>query len=723
MKTISLNQKTIIYIVLAFIFSVTVRLIWVYQFSDTDSYKFNNQFMINTNDGYFWAEGARDIISGVSQQNDLSPISTATANFTAMVYKILPFSFESVLFYLPAILSSLIVIPIILIGRTINQIEVGFIAALLASITWSYYNRTMVGYFDTDMLNIVFPMILLFGLIWAIDTKKNIYILVTSFDIIAYRWWYPQSYSLEFAFWGLIVAYIIYQYIKKEEYRYSLILISFMMIAMVNLDSYIRVSIVVILFLLLQYKKEIIDRYLWYIVGISFLIFLATGGFDPIWKQLKGYVFKDLVSARGVELNLHFFTVMQTIKEAGAIPFDVFANRISGHSSIFLLSLVGYIWLAIRYPIMILGLPMVGLGFLANGFFGVIPSGGLRFTIYAVPILALGVAFLIVQVSKKLSALFLDDRVEKLSKPVFMSIFTIAILAPNISHVIDYRVSPVFNNQEVKVLDKLKNIASREDYVISWWDYGYPIRYYSDVKTLADGGKHSGAVNFPLSFILTYPQPFGAKMARLDVEYTEKRFKIQNDEDNTTNFEPSNIGQMTIDYGYKDTNSFITSLQTDIKLPKKSREIYIYLPNRMMSIYPTITHFSNIDLMSGQRGQRPFFYLSKRFSQDKNYIDLGKNIKISKKDNMLIVGGKKYRVNNFAKTFYQNGVLKTQLQRDDRRSNINIIYMSNYKQFLVVDNSVYYSLYFQLFVFENYDRRLFEPTILTPLAKVYKLKI
>ena len=49
--------------------------------------------------------------------------------------------------------------------------------------------------------------------------------------------------------------------------------------------------------------------------------------------------------------------------------------------------------------------------------------------------------------------------------------------------------------------------------------------------------------------------------------------------------------------------------------------------------------------------------------------------------------------------------------------------MSNYKQFLVVENSVYNSLYFQLFVFENYDKELVEPTILTPLAKVYKLKI
>ena len=49
--------------------------------------------------------------------------------------------------------------------------------------------------------------------------------------------------------------------------------------------------------------------------------------------------------------------------------------------------------------------------------------------------------------------------------------------------------------------------------------------------------------------------------------------------------------------------------------------------------------------------------------------------------------------------------------------------MQNYGQFLLVEDSVYNSTYFQLFVLENYDKSLFEPIILTPLAKVYKLRI
>jgi len=718
---LSNNKKTILYILIAFAFSIAVRLIWVYHFSGIEQFKFNNQFMINTNDGYFYAEGARDIIAGFHQDNDLSPVNSAASQLTAIIAKILPFSFESVIFYMPVFFASLLVIPIILIGRSIGKLEVGFIAALLASIAWSYYNRTMAGYYDTDLLNIVFPTIFLWSLIWAIRTQENKYLLFTALDIIAYRWWYPQSYSLEFAFFGLLGAYVLYQYIKKEDFKYNLTLMTFMMFAMMQLAGLPRFIIVVTLFIALTFKRELFLKYLYYLLTLSIISFMATGGLNPIWEQLKGYVFKDAISITKDNLSLHFFTVMQTIREAGHIPFETFANRISGNTITFILSIIGYLWLVVRNPVMLLGLPMIGLGFLAY-------SGGLRFTIYAVPVLALGIAYLIYEISKFLSKQLINDTAAKVSYYILLALFTIAILIPNIKHVIAYKVPTVFTKNEVVVLDTLKKIASREDYVVGWWDYGFPLRYYADVKTLSDGGKHSGSVNFPVSFILTNPQLQAAKMLRLDVEYTEEDFKIEalNKDRNRSNQikRINNIGQMTLDYGYKDTNNFLTSLQTDIKLPKKTRDVYLYLPNRMMNIYPTVTLFSNIDLMTGKKGKQPFFYKSTNFKENKDYIDLGHGIKIQKKTGKLLVGRQKVAINKFTKTFYdKKGKLHKQEQTINPTSNLNVIFMSNYRQFLVVDNKVYHSLYFQLFVLENYNKKLFKPTILTPLVKVYKLKI
>jgi dolichyl-diphosphooligosaccharide--protein glycosyltransferase/undecaprenyl-diphosphooligosaccharide--protein glycosyltransferase len=688
---------------------------------------FHGQFMINTNDGYYYAEGARDLLSGAStnphakeffdklhQFNDLSPVTSAGSQLTALFAKILPFSFESVILFMPVFLSSLVVVPIILIAKDLKNLNMGLIAALLASIAWSYYNRTMVGYYDTDMLNIVLPMFFLWSIIWAIDTKKDIFLLITALDILVYIWWYPQSYSLEFSFFGLILAYTLI-FDRKSIYNYKLLAI--MMFAMMSLDGFIRLPIVLAIFY--AFKQEKFDKYVYYILGLAVIGFFVSGGFSPIWGKLQAYVFTDKISVGKEGLNLHFFTVMQTIREAGHIPFETFANRISGHTITFIVSVLGYLYLMYKHKIMIFALPLVGLGFLAS-------VGGLRFTIYAVPILAFGIAFLITEVSMRFPIKL--GMTESKIQYLMMIALTLAILYPNYRHIDSYKVPTVFNKDEVKVLDVLKTKASREDYVISWWDYGYPIRYYADVKTLGDGSKHSGSVNFPLSFMLTHTQKEAAQMARLDVEYTEKTFKFVKEhaaeikDKNLTIF--TNIEQMTTDYGFKDTNDFLATLKSDIKLPKKTRDIYFFLPFKMLNILPTVNLFSNINLMTGAQSKAPFIFISHNFKDSGKILQLGSNVSLNKQDMSMNLGKNRVSLRRFVKTRYDKQmkyILNTQLI--DFTANLSLIYMSSYNTFLLIDEKTYNSLYIQLMVLENYDHDLFEKVESNPYVKVYRLKI
>ena len=695
------NKKVWIYIAVAFAFSMIVRLIWVYQFSSVEAFKWNGQFMINTNDGYYWAEGARDILNWTFDEFAQSPTSTAPAWLTAILAKILPFSFESIIFYMPAFLSSLVVVPMILIAKSLKRVEVGFVAALTGSIAWSYYNRTMVGYYDTDMLNILFPTLLLWSLILAINTKEEKYIFFTGLEIVAYRFWYPASYSLEFAFLGLILLYTL-AYERKNLYMYKLLII--MLLAMMGLPDLIRLVLVVVIFFGFRTKK--LDKYIYYLLFLAVALFFLSGGFDPIWGQLKGYVFKDSIKQASDGLGLHFFSVMQTVREAGKIPFETFANRISGHTITFVLSIIGYILMSYRHRVMLMGLPMVGLGFLAY-------VGGLRFTIYAVPIMAFGIAYLI---------FFLAEYLEnKRLRVAFVSLCTVAVLYPNVLHVVGYKVPTVFTKQEVKVLNELKKIASRDDYVVAWWDYGYPIRYYSDVNTLIDGGKHSGEVNFPVSFMLTSPQDISAKLARFDVEYTENRFRLKKDNPDRNR---SNIESMTIHSGFNNTNDFLKSLSKDVNLPNKTRDIYFYLPLRMLNILPTVAKFSDLDLMDGKTNRRMFFYQTNRFKDDGDLLNLGSGVVFNKKTGFIKIGNQKVKVRDFYITFYdKSGKLIRQRQQLHKDGAVNIVFMRSYGKILVVDNQMLNSLYIQLFVFENFDKRYFEPVLLDPMAKVFKLKI
>jgi dolichyl-diphosphooligosaccharide--protein glycosyltransferase/undecaprenyl-diphosphooligosaccharide--protein glycosyltransferase len=207
-------------------------------------------------------------------------------------------------------------------------------------------------------------------------------------------------------------------------------------------------------------------------------------------------------------------------------------------------------------------------------------------------------------------------------------------------------------------------------------------------------------------------------MARLDVEYTEKTFKDKN----LTIF--SNIEQMTKEYGYSNTNDFLASLKNDIKLPEKTRDIFFFLPYRMINIYPTVTLFSNIDLMNGAKGKQPFFFVSRNFKDLGSKIQLAQNIFLDKRTLQLTLGNKTMPIRRFVKTYYDKTMkLHKDVQLVNFSSDISVIYMQNYNTFLIVDEKTYNSLYIQLMVLENYDKKLFEPVMLAPSAKVYKLKI
>ncbi len=696
-------KATLILIITAFIFSISCRMIWIYQFQNTESFKWHNQLMINTNDGYFYAKGAKDILNN-DHTDKRSPTNNIVSKLTAFFTKILPFSLETVILYMPVFLSSLIVIPLILMGRSIGNTYLGGISAFIGSIIWSYYNRTMAGYYDTDMLNIVIPLFMILGFFLYVNNKHLRYILISAISIIVYQDWYSASFSLTFA---SIVVFSIFIIIQDRKNLQNYLAISLVLFSMANIPIMLKILLLVLIYGIFHFFKQKILKYSIIILLASFVLLFSVGGLDPIWSNIKLYIFRESISGDTENIKLHFFAVTKTVREAGKIPFNVFADRISGNPSLFVLSLIGYLIMIIRYPIMLLFLPMVGLGFIAQ-------KAGLRFTIYAIPPLAMGFSYLAMLVSKLVSQFFSKEK-KVFFQSIIVALFVAVSLYVNIEHIVRYRVPTVFTKQEVEILDKLGKIAKKGDYVVTWWDYGYPIMFYSNINTLIDGGLHSGNLNFPVSFILTHDQVSAYNMAKLDVAYTIKKEK--------QHFDSTLIEEMR-DYGFKDVNDFLSALKSkNFKAPKTKRDIFLYLPDRMLNIFPTIAIFSNIDLNTGERLPSSFFYVTNRFKNTKDSIILGRDMRLIKSKGELQVGDKKIRIHRFVVVGYnRSGQLQKKISIIDSQSPIDIIYMESYHRFIVLSDKMYNSTYIQLYVLENYDKSLYKPVILNPYAKVYRLR-
>jgi len=216
--------------------------------------------------------------------------------------------------------------------------------------------------------------------------------------------------------------------------------------------------------------------------------------------------------------------------------------------------------LVVRHRAFVLALPLIAVGIFAL-------FGGLRFTVYAVPVAAMSAVYLFFVIGEYIK----DTK----SRYIFVILATVAMIYPNIAHIIGYKVPTVFNKSEVQDLVKLQKISKPQDYTLTWWDYGYPIWFYSDTSTLIDGGKHNND-NYLISKMMQTTSPeLAARLARLSVEtYVQSDYAVVAD----TIFHNGKQDQ-------KDPNLVLAEIRSgEYKIPPKNRDIYIY-KKQLLNLY------------------------------------------------------------------------------------------------------------------------------------------
>ncbi|SFZ98427.1 Oligosaccharyltransferase PglB [hydrothermal vent metagenome] len=295
-----------------------------------------------------------------------------------------------------------------------------------------------------------------------------------------------------------------------------------------------------------------------------------------------------------------------------------------------------------------------------------------------------------------------------------MTMLTAAMLYPNITHIIGYKVPTVMNKAEVQDLEKLQKISSDKDYTLTWWDYGYPIWFYSNTNTIIDGGKHQND-NFIISKIMqTSSSDFAANLSRLAVEtYVDSNY--------------STIADKLFNNGKEnqlDPNILLSELESNsYKLPKKTRDIYLYLPYRMLNIFPTVAVFGNLDLTTGKAERKIAFYPTSATGNKDGVLTFRNGIVFNAKKGTITLGQNEVSVKHFIVTeITQKGDTKLQSQLYSQNGRYSIIYMKSYGQFVVMDSETFNSTYVQMFILGKYDKNLFELVVSSPYSKIYKLK-
>ena len=116
------------------------------------------------------------------------------------------------LLWLPVCVAGFVCIPIVLIGRLYGSSLWGFLSACLAGITHSYYNRTLAGYYDTDMFSITAPAFAMYFLLAASRKESTGYLLAGTISLYLSGFFYGSVQAIICAlgpdFFGLSMGVI-----------------------------------------------------------------------------------------------------------------------------------------------------------------------------------------------------------------------------------------------------------------------------------------------------------------------------------------------------------------------------------------------------------------------------------------------------------------------------------------------------------------------------------
>lgn len=684
--------------------AVAIRLIWLYNNYQVPEYRYNGAPIIGSMDGFYYAQGARDILAGDFSRVD-SPTQKALPILTAVISKILFFvPFEWIVFLMPAILVPLVVFPISFIGRDLGRPLVGWFAAILTVLTTGYYVRTIVGYYDDDVLTLVLP----FWLTWALIKNAKEYtstsIAILLFTTILYSWWYTNGSVIMLGFAATFASYVVFFDRKNPKLIFGLAL---MLIAISGFPLYVRILLSAVgAFVFFKYDRFVTLKSSLATLVVSIGLLFASGSLDAFVSKWKFYIFKPNIPATG-ELKLHYYSSLKTVSESKYSDFAEIAESLSLNEVFLYISVIGVLIAIYRYKALWFLLPTMILGFLAI-------DGGMRFTPYGAFALSFGLVYLAAIIVQRLPWEWL-----------FAPAMTALMLYPASKYLdkaMHYNPPTSLTKTEVETLAAAKAIVKPTDYIFSWWDWGYPVRYYTHARTHSDGGMQDGPRTFIESQVLTSSsQVQSAHILREAAEVVEK----------IDSGKLKDIGGTFANIMRYNKLGFVRNPQemlymlgaNDYPTMEPTRDVYLGLFFRMFQIYSTISAFSQRDLVTGQYLRQNFFIASQIRGVEGEKVLLEQNIVFDKKTGEISDGKQKAAVSALITVeLDETGKPKSSVSMANNDGSAVVIDWRPYGMYIVCDNQALSSTFVQMYVFDKYDSRFFEKVIDTPMIKLFRVK-
>ncbi|MBN1913257.1 MAG: hypothetical protein JW788_02540 [Candidatus Omnitrophica bacterium] len=380
---------------------------------------------------------------------------------SAFLYKVFSF-FKNVplntfLFYLPLLFSSVFFICLYLFCCLNWNHRVALITCLYAGLAPVFLSRSFAGWFDTDILNLLLPLLAVWAYLSAYQAaslkRRAFWLFVSGFWTGLFCFTWPN-------WWFIFFIFIAYE-------AYSLL----------NL-----------FFIYLQYKQKDPALVKAHAVSLGlFLIFtffcvVLFCGMEP-WRNIYAQL-KEVISLNEPLGSSIWPNVYVTVGELQGIDFPHIASAIGG-ASFFIFALISAVFLFLttprnsRYTLFQREAVIIMIFWLISMFFACFK--GVRFSMYLIIPLGLCLGCVIDEIYR--------HRKHSRSALIIFILATVLFSAKAVGN--GYRTAsglfPFMNDTWHKVLLEMKEKTPPDAIINSWWDFGDWFKAVSRRRVIFDG--------------------------------------------------------------------------------------------------------------------------------------------------------------------------------------------------------------------------------------------
>jgi dolichyl-diphosphooligosaccharide--protein glycosyltransferase len=588
------NGEALFAFIVAFALSVALRLIEL-EFWQSEYLFVGNEPLMATHDAYAWLAGAKGIGNYAH---------SALAKLIRLIHQISGWKFGTIGFWLPVLTVPWLALPACLLARFLRATEAGVIFAVMAASSIGFLVRTRLGFCDTDLFALFFPLSFACALVAMLIEQSNFghasasentegrsglsvsLALIAGFCGALNFFVYNQGGSILLAVIGT-AAILGFGYTSRGR-RYELwaTLIVVYSLAFGGLPGAI-LAIAVALALLVSpifFKQKIGMAAL---LSATILIFFLTGLHEKILVYLNMiavYAKTQPAEFSSNSSGLQLPDIVQSVREAQNLQWLEMTQRIAGHVLLFAIGVTGYIFAVVRRPQLLVFLPFLVLGIASVKL-------GNRFAMYGGIAIGVGFGFGVSELMRR----FEQSQGRRWIVQLALCCLVFWPAAEMMSQV---RAIPVLPRDYAQTFLDLRDKVEPDARLWQWWDYGYAGQYYAERLTFGDGGAHSGAWLYPLARVHGTPSALQASQIMKYVTQTQR--ENSGDADAATYYWSNPVAGLET-MGAPEASAFINGLAlAQQNFPTDLPAQYLVLSWENLRLANWISYYGNWDLIEGK---------------------------------------------------------------------------------------------------------------------------